>query len=424
MIRLISLLLFILLLSLSISLIAEEPGKVAVDWGVYHIESSVLTLIAATAFFALACMALYGLFMFLLRSPKRFGQARLAKRQALGITALTETFAAIASQDIRGARRYLKRAEGLLPDQPLTLMLASQVARLEGNDSKSQLYLERMSKTGLTEFLALRGLIENARRAGENDVALRHAEKAYEMKPHDHWLATTIIGLYGAMGRTGDALNVLERAARKRALHADEVHQIRAAVLCAHARALGEQQQWESAIVALKDALRRHSKFVPAIVQMADIYIARGDISMAMKVAGDGWRRVPHPEIEEVLLRAFEATKDKAKAAKLLRKLAKLHADSNQAQVLMAGVAAKQGDYASARGILKQVIHVSGETSRLCGLLANVEHADGNHDQEAYWFRRAKESPAGSVWECNACKRPANIWELSCPQCGTVGSIL
>lgn len=420
MIRLVIILLLIAALSVGISIIAEEPGQVAIDWGVRHIEMSVLTLIAIIALSALVCVLAYWLFFAIVRGPKKWAQSRLMKRQALGLTALTETFAAIASQDVRGAKRYLKRAEGLLPDQPLTLMLASQVARLDGNDSKSQLYLERMSKSGMTEFIALRGLVETARKAGDNASALRHAEKAYDMRPGDHWLATMLIAQYAVAGRMDEALRTLERAARRRALHADEVHQIRSALLCTQAAG----QPPEQAIASLRAALRRNAKFVPAIVQLADIYIKKGDASMGLKVAGDGWRKTPHPEIDAALLRCFDVAKDKSKAAKIIRKLAKIHAGTDEAQMLMAGLAHRQGDHASAIGILKHLITTSGETGRICSMLGAIEHAQENHDQEAHWYRRAKESPSGAPWECSSCNRPATSWELICPQCGSVGSIV
>lgn len=424
MIRLIILLLVIVSLSLGLAWIADEPGKVAINWGVYNIEMSVLTLVAGIAALALAFMTVYWFFSVLIRSPRIWSQSRLAKRQSLGITALTETFAAIATQDTRGARRYLKRAEHLLPDQPLTLMLASQVARLEGNDSKSQQYLERMSKAGVTEFLSLRGMIDNARRTGDLATALNHAQKAYDMRPQDHWVALSLIGLYADSGRVDDALQHLQRAARKRAIHADEVHLIRAGLLCVDAKRLAANQQYDSAIFRLKDALRRNATFVPATVLLASIYSAKGDASLAFHTVGEGWKRNRHPEIGEEIIRTYDAAKDKVKSAKLIKKMVKRYPDSVEAQVLQARLAIKEKDNKTARDVLKQVLEKTGETSRICTILAGIAHDEGDHELSAHWHKRASESPAGADWTCNSCKRPANAWDFTCPQCGTVGSLV
>lgn len=424
MIRLIILLLVIMLFSLGIAWLADEPGRVAVDWGVYRLEASVLTMVACIALLALAFVTLYWLVFLLIRSPRLWSQSRLAKRQSLGITALTETFAAIATQDTRGAKRYLKRAESLLPDQPLTLMLASQVARLEGNEPKSQQYLERMSKTGVTEFLSLRGLIENARRAGDFPLALRYAEKAYDIKPQDHWVALTLIGLYADSGRAEEALQHMQRAAKKRAIHADEVRLIRAGLLCVDAKRLAQSQQYDSAIFRLKDALRRNPAFVPATVLLASVYSAKGDASLAFHTVGEGWKRAAHPEIGEEIIRCYDAAKDKKRAKKLVQKMAKRYPESVESQVLMARLAIKEDDNNSARSILKHILESSGETSRICSMLADIAHVQKDHEQSAYWHKRAKESPSGADWSCNSCKRPANAWEFTCPQCGAVGSLV
>lgn len=421
--RLLLLLLVIVLLSVGLAWVAEQPGAVAIDWGVYRIETTVLTLAACIALAALLLVIIYWILGLVLRSPRQWSNARLVKRQSLGITALTETFAAIASQDMRSAQRHLKRAEHLLPDQPLTLMLASQVARLEGNEAKSQRYLERMSKASVTEFLSIRGQIENARRAGDVQQAQRLAEKAFDMKSHDHWVALALIGLYAESSRADDALQVLQKAMRKRAIQSDEAHAIRAGLLCVDAKKLTDNQHFDSAIVRLKDALRRNPGFVPATVLLASLYSRKADASLAFHTVGEGWKRQAHPEIGEETIRAYRSAKDKKRAAKIIRKMAKRRPDSLESKVLLARLAIEEGDNATARSILNEILESDQETSRICSLLAHIAHEEGDHELSAYWHKRASESPSGADWTCNACKRPADAWSFTCPQCGGVSTL-
>ena len=115
MLRLIILLLSITALSLGFAWIADEPGHVSIDWGDYHLESSLLVLLAGVAFFALACMVSYTLLFTLVRTPRMWLRSQLARRQSLGLTALTDAFAAIATQDMRTAKKQIARAQQYIP---------------------------------------------------------------------------------------------------------------------------------------------------------------------------------------------------------------------------------------------------------------------------------------------------------------------
>src|SRR5262249_6826674 len=107
MIRLVILLLTLTALSLGLSWIADEPGRVAIDWGNYHIESSLLVILTGVAFFALACMLLYSFIFLLIRTPRMWARSQMMRRQTLGLAALTDAFAAIATHDVRTAKKQI-----------------------------------------------------------------------------------------------------------------------------------------------------------------------------------------------------------------------------------------------------------------------------------------------------------------------------
>lgn len=422
MIRLAALLTAIALLAAGLAWLADEPGRVAIDWGVYHIELSVLTLVAAIALLALVAMGAFWLAFALWRGPRAWRRGRELRKQEQGLLALAETFAAIAAQDGKAARKHMKRAEHMLPGQPLTLMLASQVARLEGNDSKAQLYLEQMSKSSVTSFLAMRGLIEQARRAGDDEAALRHAEQAYAIKPNDHWLVLTLTGLHVRRQQTAEAVRVIERAWRKRVISREELRQLWAGVLCESAAANIRERQWDMAVHKLREAMRRSPGFVPAVIRLSGVYLAQGDISLAIKYAGDSWKRNPHREVTTLLLGCYDAAKDKKKAARIIRKLARLRAQDRESFILLGQLALRQGEPQAARGLFNHALEQFGETALLAALIAEAEEKAGSDEDAAAWLKRAKDAPAEPGWECSSCKRTSPVWYMDCPGCGAVGS--
>jgi len=419
--RLVVILLTITALSLGVAWIADEPGRVVVDWGNYHIETSLLVVLAGVAITALWCMVIYYVLYVIMFAPRMWLRSRLARQQQMGLEALTAAFAAIATQDTRSARRQIARAQQYLPHQPLTLMLASQVARLDGNEGQSRIYLEQMLKAESTEFMALRGLIENARRAHDDDAAIRHAEKALALKPQDSWLVTVLIGLYTKKQRTDDALRLIETAARKRVISKPEQKLFTAGVYYEYAKPLMEQRRFDLAIPALTRALRYQPGLSAASALLAESYLAERNISQALKVIHTAWKTVPHPLLTQALLKCFEFNDAHKKIIRMAEKMARMHPNNPETRFLLAGIALKKDSPDIARNEITSLI-ATHETVRACTTLAQIENASGDSTKSAYWMKRSLSSAPDPDFTCGNCHQPSEDWHLTCPHCGSVGT--
>jgi HemY protein len=422
MLRLCIVLLIITALSLSLAWVADEPGRVIVDWAQYHIETSVLVLVAASAALGASSMAIYGTLRLLLQTPHHWSHKRLAKRQTQGLEALTEAFAAIATQDTAEAKKQIGRAQLLLPHQPLPMMLAAQVARQEGNESQARLYLEKMSKSKATGFLALRGLMENARRAGDDPSAVRYGEEALALKPQDPGLIKALAGLYAKQNRTQHALALLENAWRKRALDKDENRRLSAYALYENAQTLIRHKREDFAIAVLEDVLRKQSDFAPAGALLAATYTKKNETKRALKILQAAWKRMPHPTLSEALIACYEASTDREKVRSKIQKITQAHPDERESRFLSAMLALRERDLTTARSTLQQLAQ-GGKTVRVCTLMSELEHLNNDHEQAADWLKRASDAVPDPAWDCESCRYTNIQWHLTCPGCGNVGSM-
>ncbi len=388
MIRLILILAIIALVSLGLSWVADEPGSVVIHWSNYHIETSLLLLIASVAVLTLICAIIYSLIFILIRSPRNWARSRLAKHQMLGLEALTETFTALATQDIKYAKKYLSRAQNYLPHQPLTLMLSAQVARLDGNESNARLYIEQMLKNEGTEFMALRSLIESAHRSNDYKTAISHAEKAIALKPKNAWLITTLAELYAKSSRVQDALRLLELSARRGYIKSDVFKYEYAQILFENAKALAEKNQPDSAISTLIAALKKQPDFTEVTLLLAKLLTANDETKQAIKILRAAWERTPSEELSKALMGCVDTAEKQKKFASLLRKIGKIYPENSESQLLMAELDIKLGEFNSARARLKHVIAVN-ETAYACKVMAELEDAVGDHEQAAYWLKRS-----------------------------------
>ena len=90
------------------------------------------------------------------KSPR--GAQTRASRPRAGYQGFTCGTVAVAAGDPQEARRFARRAEALLAEPPLTLLLSAQAAQIGGDElaAKKVFYGNAAAKT---EFLGLRGLL-------------------------------------------------------------------------------------------------------------------------------------------------------------------------------------------------------------------------------------------------------------------------
>jgi HemY protein len=295
----------------------------------------VLLLLSAVAVLALFCVIFYLLVYLIIHTPQRWKRTQLAKRQMLGLEALTETFAAIATYDAMLAHKKLLLAQKYLPHQPLTLMLSAQVARISGNEKDSRLYIEQMLQHDVTEFIALRSLIEKTKNSNDFTLAIHHAEKALAIKASDNWLIATLSELYAKSGRMQDALHLLESSLRKRYINRDFFRRESAYTLYENAKFLLEQQRGEPATYALEESLRRLPDFTAASVLLAETHIARNNLKAALKVITKAWREEPHAQLREALLKILKKYDNRQKFLSSAEKIAKIHPEHEESRLLV-----------------------------------------------------------------------------------------
>src|SRR5215470_15299025 len=138
---------------------------------------------------------------------------------------------AVAAGDAQEARRYAKRADLLLADPPLTLLLSAQAAQLDGDEGAAKKFFAAMLERRETEFLGLRGLLNQALRAGDQGAALRLAERAAALRPDAQWVILSRFDLEVREGHWEAARQTLARAARRRLVPPERARRQRGVIL-------------------------------------------------------------------------------------------------------------------------------------------------------------------------------------------------
>lgn len=397
--------------------LADRPGQVEIEWQGYLIQTSTGVLAVAVLVLVVGAALIYRLWRALVSSPRAFGRYRQQAKRERGYKALTQGMVAVAAGDAEAAARYARKADVLLNEPPLTLLLSAQAAQLQGDDQAARKYFQAMLERPETEFLGLRGLLTQALRAGNRPEALELARRAQKLQPKSQWPATALVELEAQSGHWREAEIALQKAARIKALPPERAKRDRAALLVEESRQAAGAGQAEQSMILAQKAHDLCPGFVPAAVQLARAKIAVGKPKSAAKVLETCWRIASHPD----LAAAWEDTAESADPlvrVKRYEELVALNPKAADGHIALAEASMRARLWGQARNHLHQArtITPSARIYRLLAEAERLEHGDGPQVRE-YLSRLAGAEP-DPAWVCGSCGTIAAAWGAVCGHCG------
>jgi HemY protein len=404
------------------------PGRVVMVWQGWRVDTSVAVLMLGVVVLAMAAAALFHLVRKIIGGPASFLRGRRERRRREGYRALTQGMVAVAAGDAEEAQKHARKADVLLAEPPLTLLLSAQAAQLSGDEHAAKKYFTAMLERAETEFLGLRGLLMQALRGGDEHTALKLVERAKALRPRTPWVLSSLFELQARAGKWHEAEATLAEAVKRKAL-ALEHRFHRAALLHEKSRAAdaaGAQSE------ALQHAGKAHSLdpgFAPAALRYAHLLRVGGRVRQAAKTLEAAWRAAPHPHLAEAY-RALFGDEAPLLRFKRMERLIAANPEHRESHVAMAAAALEARLWGEARRHLeaagaKDAEHGGALPPRLCRMMAELEeqqHQD--HAAARAWLARAASATAADhAYVCGVCGSDSAEWTPTCPTCRAFNSL-
>ena len=401
--------------------LADNPGDVTLQWQGWRIDTSFAVLATVIAAIAFLVAVLYRIWLFLRRMPGKVVEGRRGARRRRGYLALTRGMVAVAAGDADEAQKQVRRADGLLEDPPLTLLLSAQAAQLSGDEKAAEKFFKAMMDRPETEFLGIRGLLTQSLKSDDEQGALALAERASRLRPKSEWVARNLFDLQVRNGAWGDARATLERSVKSRLVGDDEAAHRRVVLdyqLSEETRAAGDGSKADK---LLRGALEREPGFVPAALRLARSHIEAGRGGKAASVVEAAWAHAPHPDLAQVYFDARGAN-DGLERVKKAERLARANPDHRESHLTVAEAALEARLWGEAR---KHLTAAAGDapTARICRLMAELEESEhGNAAAAREWLVRASLADPDPAWVCGECGNTVPDWAILCGNCEAFAS--
>jgi HemY protein len=403
--------------------LANRPGWVSVEWLGWRIENlPVGFIMLAALILVVTCALLYRFWRFLYRSPKAIGRGLENNRRHRGYKALSHGMVAVAAGDSAEAGRWARRADNLLSDPPLTLLLSAQAAQLGGDETAAKRYFEAMLEDPETRFLGLRGLLMQSLRAGDDPAALDYVRQARSMRPKSAWVQTNLFELAERAGAHDEAEEALKAAAKLKAIPAEEALRKRSALLLQRVEQASADGETEVALRHARSARKLTPYWLPASLVRARLAATAGRGREAERAAREAWRTNPHPELATLYGQAGGST-DAIAQLKRFGRLTEGFPQHRESHLTLAGAALAAELWGEARRHLQDA--AGDEPSvRVCHLMARLEEAEHGDSQAARdWLERSLTAPLDPAWVCGGCGARNADWAAHCGACHAFDSV-
>jgi HemY protein len=398
---------------------ADHPGKLEVDWLAWRITTSVPVGLALLLLLSGLCFTALRLLSGFSRLPARWRAARLIKRRDQGYQALTDGLAAVAGGQVKQAQKMAVRAEKLLQNPAMTSLLSAQSAALNGDQEAQKAQFEALRQRPETALVGLRGLLDLAVSAAQDDVAVELLAEIRNKLPNDSAVAEQLFALLLRRGQLPEAQEILLDGARHKAFAKQRTTRLRALLLNERALRAERDGDGADALSFAKMAVSNDPSLSDAALRLARLQSTQDLTRHATATLEKAWKALPLP----ALARAYgELHPTEAPLQKLrrLERLAVIHPDRWATHYLLGEAALGAKLWGQARKYL--TLAVRRPTASLLGLLARLEVGEYKNQQAAQAWLATAPMPEPD-WRCGSCGHHAADWSLFCPSCGTLDSL-
>jgi HemY protein len=343
-------------------------------------------------------------------------------RERKGYRALSEAMMALASGEARLALTRAQAAERLLGKPELTTLLVAQAAEAAGDRKRATEAYKTLLSDDSTRFVGVRGLLQQKLADGDRELALKLAEKAFQLRPKHAETQDILLRLQSDAGDWSGARTTLGAKMKAGTLPKDVYRRRDAVLALQQARTVIDEDASIEAREAAIEANRLSPDLIPAAAMAARGYVAKGDRKNATRVLKKAWEVMPHPDLAAAFAE-IEPDESPTERLKRFKALTSLRTDNDETKLLQAELLVAAEDFPAARRALGDMA-TRHPTQRALALLAGIARGEGADDSVVRSLvTQAIAAPRGPQWCCDKCQAIHASWHPVCSNCGSFDTL-
>lgn len=396
---------------MSWQVITTDQGTVQINWFGTEITTSALFALLVLVFILAVALPILRLVMFLMDAPGRMGKASQRARVRRGQEALALGLIAAEAGEFEEARRHADKAEDLIDEPRLALLLQARAAEVSGDTAAAERAYSGMLQNEDTEVLGRKGLMAAALKRGDRTAARAHAEAALKASKTATWPFQYAFDLAVQAADWENALEALDLGDKRKQIEDKIAKRRRAVLMTAQAAKLERERRADKAADMAQKAFRMAPAFAPAGAMAARLLVGEGKGERAAAIIEEAWENGPHPALAHAY-RDLMPGETREQRADRMRMLAEKRRDHRESKIIQAELAMERGDWGAAQSHLEDAYR-ENPSSRICILFAQVARGRGDENAARTWLAQAAAAPREADWSDLDPEGPAFMYDDS-----------
>ena len=397
-----------LLLIIALTFIFTNPFIVSLDIGnLKYSFSSNLFAVVFISFIFLLYLVFYLFFRSRLSLGKYFLKNKYNKIEK-GYLHFVDAMIAVANKDNKTALKSHKKMVSYLKDDPsLSLLLKSEVLKIEKKFPELNNIYEDMIKSKKTETLGYRGLMEQNLRNQDYHHAFLYGEKLFSINPNIEKLYDTLIFIAAKTKNWNQIILLSDKAFSNKIISKNDLNENKSIGFYEIAKIKYDSDIKDSLKNILK-ALDLKKNFSPYVKLHLEIVAALNDKRNLKKLIKKYWSSNPSSLLRSIIIKILND--NDLTDIKFINEIIKNNVGEEESKKLLIYFAIKNLKWDIARDNIIGMIG-SSPSKDICYFMSEIELGENNDKQKSdAWIMRAENAKLENSWICRITNQSQEEW--------------
>ena len=373
---------------------------------IYSVSSSFFLI-----FFLILFFLIFIIQSFYFKAKYKFSKFKFNKKIRIkekGYNSFVNGMIALANKDYKKAINESNKISNYLDDSPsLSLLLKSEVYKLEKKYDKLNIIYEKMSKDPNTENLGLRGIMEQYLRAQDYHHAFLYGEKLFNNNPNIEKIYETLVNIIAKINNWHQLINITDKAFSKKIIE-KETYQNNKSIGYYEIAKIKQHGDIKESIKLIQKALSLRKNF-PAYVNLyVELLIQNENFNIAKKIIKKAWENSFHTDLKSSILKLSKNSS--LEISHLTKYITSTSSDNEKSKLLLVEAFIAEKKWDNARNQIRVLLETKPK-KEVCLLMAKIEEGDVNDIQKAdSWKMRAQNGISNNIWICRISNKEQNEW--------------
>ena len=325
-----------------------------------------------------------------------------------GYNHFVQAMIALANKDRKTAiQSNYKMKKFLGNDQGLSLLLNSEILKIEKKYDQLKLIHEEMIKNKSTETLGYKGLMEQNLNKQDYHHAFIYGEKLFDLNPYIEKLYPTLVNVIAKSKNWNQLILVTKKAYSKKIIEQNAFNE-NTSIAYYEISKIKMYSEPQESLKLIQQAIKLNRTFAPFIRLHLDILFQMGNTTNLLKILKKYWNEAPSSSLRNIVTSFLKEKKlDDIKNIQLIIKNNYKEIESKK---LILDFAIHNSIWSIARENVVDLIN-NNPDHEMCKFMALLELGEFNDKQKSdSWYLRAQNSNLNKIWICKISNISQTNW--------------